>query len=163
MWELTSNDIHKMLAFFICLYSNITIIVALFLCLLLHCEALHSMAKRQLDNFAVSDINQEYSNACVHGVISELSVVKESRKNSDVKYFNAKLTDGEKSVRMVSFEPKLREVMEKAKGNKEAVMVKNCVIKESTYGSSSVAPTYEIVASSRSKIELSPKKFKFEV
>ena len=52
--------------------------------------------------------------------------------------------------------------MEKAKGNQEAVMVKNCVIKESTYGLSSVAPMYEIVASSRSKIELSPKKFKFD-
>lgn len=53
--------------------------------------------------------------------------------------------------------------MEKAKDNQEAVVVKNCTIKESSYGSSSVAPTYEIVASSKSKIEMSPKKFKLDV
>ena len=40
-------------------------------------------------SYDVSDIEQE-DNATVHGVILDLSPVKTSRNNPDVKYFNAK-------------------------------------------------------------------------
>ena len=45
-----------------------------------------------------------------------------------------KLSDGKKTVQMVSFEPKLRATVEKAWESGEAVAVTNCSVQESKKG-----------------------------
>ena len=50
---------------------------------------------------------RQETNVTVHGVILELSPIKSSRNNLDVKCFNGSITDGTKVARMVCFEPKL--------------------------------------------------------
>ena len=41
----------------------------------------------------------------VHGIIVGVSPVKSSKKRSDVKYFEGQISDGVKTMRLVSFEP----------------------------------------------------------
>ena len=97
------------------------------------------------------------NSATVHGVfIGEVSPVKHSRTKTDVRYFEGKLSDGKKTVRMVSFEPKLRATVEKAWEGGEAVAVTNCSVQESKKGG---FDGMEIVASTRTAVVKSPKKF----
>ena len=49
----------------------------------------------------------ESGGAAVHGVVMNLSPVKES-KNTSVRYFHGTISDGRKSVRVVSFDPALQ-------------------------------------------------------
>ena len=67
------------------------------------------MAKREIEEVGidVSDVVTNVDNAKVHGVVTELSPVKLSRKNQ--KYFSGKITDGKKSL---YFEPSLHGAME---------------------------------------------------
>ena len=51
---------------------------------------------------------EEHSNATVHGMVVEVSPIKTSRKNPDVKYFSGKSTDGKKAATVISLDPKLR-------------------------------------------------------
>ena len=45
----------------------------------------------------------------VHGVlVGEVSSIKMSRKRNDVKYFEGQCSNRKKTVRLVTFEPKLR-------------------------------------------------------
>ena len=113
-----------------------------------------NMAKRKFEELDVSDLNAETSCATVHGAILELSPVKVSRKNRDVKYFEAKLTDGKKVARLVSFEPKLHKDLEKLKDSNESVSCVNCNVKKNWDGSQ-----FEEVAVNKSTIRNSPKKF----
>ena len=70
--------------------------------------------KRSFDEVEVSDMIVSPS-AAVHGVfVGDLSPVKESRTKNGVKLFEGRFTDG-KVVRMVSFEPKLKFEVDKAK------------------------------------------------
>ena len=65
----------------------------------------------------VSDVVASTSagSGTVHGVlIGEVSPVKTSRRRSDVKYFESQLSDGKKTVRLVSFEPSLHHKFEEA-------------------------------------------------
>ena len=58
----------------------------------------------------------------VQGVfVGALSPVKTSRKGTGVKYFEGKLSDGSETVRLVSFEPKLRPQVKKARRTSSAV------------------------------------------
>ena len=115
--------------------------------------------KRKLEYLDVSDIGGPTEAATVSGIITELSPVKVSRKNSQVKYFSGKVTDGKKTVRVVSFDPSLRNQMEKSRMEGSAVSIVNCQIKQSTQVGSS---DYEILASTRSTVEASPTK-KFQL
>lgn len=63
-----------------------------------------SSRKRKQDDWDVSDI-EESQTATVHGVVTHLSPLKTSRKNAGVRYFDGKISDGKRSVRMISFEP----------------------------------------------------------
>ena len=40
-------------------------------------------------------------------MVVEVSPIKASRKNPDIKYFSGKITDGKKVARVISFDPKL--------------------------------------------------------
>ena len=56
----------------------------------------------------VSDIKPSSSSVAVHGiVVGEVLPIKASRKNCETKYFEGKLTDGRKTVWVLSFDPKL--------------------------------------------------------
>lgn len=115
------------------------------------------MAKRsrfEAEGLDVSDLNVATSSAIVHGAIIEVSPIKQSRKNKDIKYFKAKLTDGKKVARMVSFEPAFHKEIQKFKDNEETVSVTNCNVKESLDGEG-----FEVVIYNKSRISNSPKKF----
>ena len=98
------------------------------------------------------------SSASVEGVfVGNISPIKMSRTNSRVKYFEGHLSDGAKTVRFVSFEPKLRSQVEEAKDNLCGVALKNCTVKRSRD-----AGGLEVLVSSQTKITNSPKKFKVD-
>ncbi len=73
-------------------------------------------------NGACSEVN-------IHGVVTQLSPVKVSR-TSKKKYFDGKLTDGKKTMRIVSFEPELRSDMDKSRLERSPVAILNCKVKE---------------------------------
>ena len=51
----------------------------------------------------------------VHGVlVGEVSPIKTSRKRNNVKYFEGQCSDGKKTVRLVTFEPKVRGQLDEA-------------------------------------------------
>ena len=54
--------------------------------------------------------------------------VKGCRGKVGVKYFEGKLSGGNQTVRMVSFEPKLRGDLERNKKSGEGVAVVNCSV-----------------------------------
>ena len=75
--------------------------------------------KCQHDEWDVSEIAKS-SAASVHGVVSHLTLVKDST-NKITKWFDGRLTDGKKSIRPVSFDPSLRATFDASKHeNKEA-------------------------------------------
>lgn len=115
--------------------------------------------KRKSEDVNVSEITL-CSAATVHGVfIGEISPVKCGKSHPNVKYFDGQFTDGKKAVRMVSFEPKLRTEVQKAQESGEEVALRNCYVQKSrTEGSDEL----EIVASSRTRVERSAKKFCIE-
>ena len=56
--------------------------------------------------------NEGSEGATVHGVVTELPPVKVSKKNCRVGYFDRNMSDGEKSICIVSFDPALRASLE---------------------------------------------------
>ena len=84
-----------------------------------------------------------------------MSPVKVSCKNKDVKYLEAKLSDGLKTARMVSFDRDLHSDMEKIKKKGNSVNCMNCSVKKSMGGGE-----YEVTASKKSKVMNSLKRFK---
>ena len=52
--------------------------------------------KRKLDEWDVSEM-EESEGATVHGVFTELSSVKVSRRNASVRYYDGRMADGQKS------------------------------------------------------------------
>ena len=116
------------------------------------------MAKRKFDEWDVSDI-EESQGAAVHGVITNLSPVKVSRRNAKVHYFDGKISDGRKSVRLVAFDPSLRSAMESSRSKGSSVRLVNCLVKAGGGSSGKVEGVVEIMATSRSKVEISPRKF----
>ena len=65
----------------------------------------------------------------VQGVfVCPISLIKTSRKNARVQYFEGSLSDGSKTVRFVSFEPKLRPQIKQARKDLHGVSLSNCAI-----------------------------------
>ena len=108
--------------------------------------------KLELDHLDGSDIKAVLPQAIVRGVITELSPIRDSRSATPVKYFNGKITDGRKTIRLVSFGPKheLHEGMLKARAEGSFVEITNCQVKESSINSS--LPVYEIILSPRRRL-----------
>ena len=87
------------------------------------------MRKRSLEeDYDVAGIEPS---ACakVHGVCVSLSPQKVSKK--DCRYFEGKLSDGKKTVRVVSFEPKLRDKFLEYKDDQLPIVINRCSVKES--------------------------------
>ena len=73
-----------------------------------------------------------------------------------MKYFEGQLLDGCKTVRFVSFEPKSK--VNEAREDLRGVSLKNCAVKRSRQGENEL----EVLVSSQTKIQNSPKKFKLD-
>jgi ssDNA-binding replication factor A large subunit len=108
--------------------------------------------KRKADDFDASEV-KESKNVVVHGVITELSPVKKSRKNESIKYFSGQLCDGKDSVRVIYFEPCLREKMSCCFEKKEPVCLSNCQVRSGARGGS------EVLLNKLTQVAVSPKKF----
>ena len=96
-------------------------------------------------------------NATIHAVVLELSPVRPSENNPDIRYFRGKLSDGKKTARLISFEPNLRPSLERSREDKKPVALVSCKIQEGKFDSN-----LEIVTSKHTKVESSPKKFKVD-
>ena len=93
----------------------------------------------------------------VHGVlVGQVSPIKTSRKRANVKYFEGQLSDGKKTVRLVSFDPNLHRKFEEAQKSQCSVALQNCIFKRSRPDSDDM----EILVNKKSSITQSPKKFK---
>ena len=66
--------------------------------------------KRKLEEFDVSKVKIN-DGTIVHGVVTDLSPMKKSKKDESRKYFSAQVSDGKKCLRVTSFEPSLRQAM----------------------------------------------------
>ena len=91
----------------------------------------------------------------IHSVVTKLSPVKCGKKNAKIKYFDGKLTDGKKTMRMVSFQLQLRSQLQTSLDAATSVALSDCQVKEGGF-----QEELDIVAASRSKFLSSPKKFK---
>ena len=68
-----------------------------------------SLTKHKFEELDLSNLPENCEHAVVHGVDSELSPVKQSTKNR--KYFQAQLSDGKKTIKVVGFDPALHQFM----------------------------------------------------
>ena len=110
-------------------------------------------SKRRSEECDVFEI-QECTSAEVHFVVSELSPIKESRKNIKVKYFDLRVTDG-KVARASSFEPSLRAGFAESIDKGTPLKLLNCPVTPVT----GQADKFEIFTYNHSKVMKSPKKF----
>ena len=78
-------------------------------------------------------------------------------KRAKKKLFDGVLTDGKKSMRMVSFNPSLRTACEKSYHSKTGGAVVVCSVQKPYKATE--GPDYELVMSSYSRVKESPKKF----
>ena len=108
--------------------------------------------KRKLEEFDVSEV-KECKNAVVHGVVTELSPLKRSRKSGDVRYFYGQMGDGKGDARLICFEPSLRDKMLPCFESKDSVRLVDCQVRAAQGGGS------EILMTRSTKVQASPKKF----
>ena len=106
------------------------------------------------EEIELSKICEEKKSVTVHGVVTSLSPVKESK--TKVKYFRGTIADQSKKVPVVSFEPKLWKRLNQSHENCSTVALVNCNIQEARNRSSG---DYEIVASSRTEVTESERQF----
>ena len=82
-------------------------------------------------------------NATIHGVLSGVSPVKSGKNPPYKKYFTGKISDGKKTMRLVSFDCNSRPQMETFSEQKAPVAIRNCAVKSASYGNQG----FEVVAS----------------
>ena len=64
-------------------------------------------------------------------IVAQVSPAKSSKKRPDVKYFERQISDGVKTMRLVSFEPNLRCKVKEPQKAKHGVALQNCSFKRS--------------------------------
>lgn len=107
--------------------------------------------KRKFDEYDVGEV-EESKTTIVHSVVTQLSPVRVSKRNTSVRYFDGTLSNGKSNVRVVSFDPTLHTLCESSKATSSPIKILNCNIKPNKNKK-------EIVLTQRSKIEASPRKF----
>ena len=105
------------------------------------------LKKRELDVSEISETSNG-ATASVHGVCVALSPVKVCKNKPSCKYFDGVLSDGKKTVRVLSFDPKMRCHFESSKASGSPVLLKDCIIQESKFG----GPSSSLSLSSRAKL-----------
>lgn len=106
--------------------------------------------KRSVEDFKVSELEECDGQATVHGMVTELSPLKRSKKDDSVRYFFGTMSDGKSSVRVISFEPSLRSAMDLSMSKNDPISVVLC---EGRSGDK------ELLLNRSTKIESSPMKF----
>jgi len=104
------------------------------------------------------DVSQVASSGTgtVHSmVIGEVSPVKSSKKRPEVKYFHGQISDGIKTMGLVSFDPTLRSKLEEVQKDKGSVALQNCFIKRGRDNDD-----FEVHVNNKTSIIPSAKKFK---
>ena len=86
-------------------------------------------------------------------IVTNLSPVKKSKKDDKVAYFKGELSDEKGCVRIISFEPSMRQPLYQSLSNKSPISVVNCQVRDAREGGQ------EILVSNTCKIQASPKKF----
>ena len=82
---------------------------------------------------------------------------KDKQKNPDVKYFSGKITDGKKVARIISFDPKVRSILEKSREEKTSLALTNCNVRKGKFDSG-----IEVMANNYTKVPNSLKRFKVD-
>jgi len=95
------------------------------------CWSDEEMAQKR-KHFEVSEMEEE-DNATIHGVVVEVSPVRPSRNNPNVKLFSGKVSDGVKVARVISFEPKLHPSFAKSREEGKSVALVNCKVQEGKF------------------------------
>uniref|UniRef100_A0A1X7UUB5 Uncharacterized protein n=1 Tax=Amphimedon queenslandica TaxID=400682 RepID=A0A1X7UUB5_AMPQE len=83
-----------------------------------------------------------------------LSPLKKGRNRENCNYFHGKISNGNKSVKFFSFEPKLRSSIEKLKDQNTSLALTDCRVQTNKFDSN-----LEVVTTRFSTVEDSPKKF----
>jgi len=89
-----------------------------------------SLTKHKFEELELSNLSESCKHAIVHGVVTELSPVKQSAKNC--KYFQAQLSDGKKTIKVVGFDPALHQSMNNSQKDRKPIKVTNCRLKNMT-------------------------------
>ena len=112
--------------------------------------------KRKAD-YDVSELEWcgEGKGANVCGVMLEVSLVKKSSRDPRVQYFDGKLTDGKKVVRVVCFDAKKRAAFEESREKQKSIGLRKCQVKEKR-------GEFEVIASTNTEVASSEKKFDVE-
>lgn len=93
----------------------------------------------------VSDM-EECISATIHRIfVGGILPIKKSQNKADVQYFEMNLSDGDKTVHLVSFEPRIRKKVEDAYKTRREVAVRNSCMKNR-------GDKFEILANNRSLI-----------
>ena len=90
-------------------------------------------AKRKFEEFEVGDV-RDCGSAIVHGVVTDLSPVRKSKRDEKVRFFSGQICDSKSSVGVVSFEPALRAAMCDAMEKKDSVRLVGCQVRSSVRG-----------------------------
>ena len=83
--------------------------------------------------------------------MTQLSPVKVSKCNSSVQYFDGKISDANKSIRMVSFDLGVRVTLESACTKGSSMVLVSCQVKAASGSSGCVGWKTKIMTTSRSK------------
>lgn len=110
---------------------------------------LSKLADQSVDHevFEVGDL-RESGSAIVHGVVTDLSPVRKSKRDEKVKFFSGQICNSMSNVRVASFEPALRAAMCDAMEKKDSVRLLGCQVRSSVRGES------EIVMNKITNVEL---------
>ena len=82
----------------------------------------------------------------MHAFIGDVSPIKVSHKSPDKKYFEMNLSDSSNTVRMVSFEPKLKKAVENAYKDGCKIAASKCSVKRG------LGNTFEVFANHKTEI-----------
>ena len=115
------------------------------------------MANKEVD---VSDMCLS-KGATVHGAfVGPISPIRRSRSSThskEIQYFDTFFSDGIKTVRVVSFDPKLKPKVDNAREKGEEVALTNCCVQKRKD-----CDEMEIVIGNRSNLIKSPKRFRLD-
>ena len=114
------------------------------------------MAKRKLTDLEAGEFDDVSSarpspNASLHGMLANLSPMK---KGKQVPFFEGKLTDGTKHIRIVGFQPDHQKRLASFYEKGDSVALRNCELKPGRQ-----SDELEIIMKTHSHVEVSPKKF----
>ena len=81
---------------------------------------LEPQKKRKEDTWDVSNIEESFA-AIVSELITQVSPIKSSEKNANVRYFNGRISDGKQTARIICFDPSLHQAVDQALKNRSSI------------------------------------------